>query len=286
MAKERGRNRIHCYAAEDLDRARRHGDLQWAPRLTTALQENRLELFGQRLQPLTPGLPERVEVLLRLRERDGTLIAPMAFIPAAERYGLIAELDRWVVKNTIEAIAGLDFTAGAPIFNINLSGDSLADDRLIDLIRGAATRHGVPPSALCFEVAETAAIRNLTQTSKLMTRLGAEGYTFALDDFGSGLSSFNYLKNLPVHAIKIDGSFIRALQPDSLDYVMVQATAQIGRLLGKRTMAESVELEETLLLLRQIGVDYAQGFHLGRPEPLRQFIAGNGTGVPRKATGC
>jgi EAL domain-containing protein (putative c-di-GMP-specific phosphodiesterase class I) len=249
--------------------------MQWVSRISSALQENWFQLFGQAIVPLVPRGRERsrLEVLIRLVERDGTLIAPGAFIPAAERYSLMGAVDRWVVRNVIEMFAHGALFATRPIASINLSGVSLGDPTMLSFVQEQLEQSGVPPEMLCFEVTETAAIANLAQATHFMKELKALGCWFALDDFGSGLSSFSYLRNLPVDYLKIDGSFVRGLDTDPVNAAMVNAIFQLGKVMGIETIAEFVENDATLHVLADIGVDYAQGYGISRPRPLDEKVA-------------
>lgn len=270
-AKEKGRNRVQVYRPGDLELARRTGEMRWVSRITEALQENRFELYSQLIMPLSPGGLPLHEVLLRLRNPDGELVPPMNFMPAAERYNLMTEIDRWVIHATLESIdrCGCAHPGTASrIFAINLSGASLASPGLLDYIRKQIGRYGVDPGSLCFEVTETAAVANLDQAAEFIKELQRDGCLFALDDFGSGLSSFTYLKHLPVDYLKIDGSFVRDIVDDPVAHSMVEAINTIGHVMEIRTVAEGVENHHILGRLKQMNVDYAQGYGIQRPTPL------------------
>jgi diguanylate cyclase (GGDEF)-like protein/PAS domain S-box-containing protein len=274
-AKERGRNRVYHYAPDDAVMAIRQGEMQWVSRISSALQENRFQLFGQAIVPLVPRERERsrIEVLIRLVEQDGTLIAPGAFIPAAERYSLMTAVDRWVVRNVIESFAREAPASNRPIFSINLSGMSLGDPSMLSFVREQLEQSGVPPETLCFEVTETSAIANLAQATHFMRELKALGCWFALDDFGSGMSSFGYLQSLPVDALKIAGAFLREIERDPVEYAMVEAINRVGHVMRLKTVAEGVENLETLETLRRLGVDYVQGFAISEPLPLAEIAS-------------
>ncbi len=274
-AKERGRNRVHFYELNDAIMALRQGEMQWVSRITSALEEHRFRLYGQPIVPLVPhpGERPRVEILLRLVERDGTLIAPGAFIPAAERYNLMGAVDRWVVREVTALTARHRAAGWRPITSINLSGASLGDPTMLGFVRDQLTRNGVPPESLCFEITETAAIANLALAAHFIRELKAIGCWFALDDFGSGMSSFAYLQNLPVDSLKIAGAFLRHIETDPVEYAMVEAINRVGHVMRLKTVAEGVESLETLATLRKIGVDYAQGYAIGEPVPLQNLIA-------------
>jgi len=213
-----------------------------------------------------------------MSDGEGGTIAPMAFIPAAERYNLMPTLDRWVVRTTFEKLRELQGEAPRPPVTcaVNLSGQSLCDDHILDFVFEQFEASGIPYAAVCFEVTETAAITNLTRAMQFIGHLKAKGCTFALDDFGSGLSSFAYLKNLPVDFLKIDGSFVKDMVEDPIDRAMVSAINQVGQLMGIRTIAEFVENDAIVRELRQVGVNYAQGYGVGRPVPVETLFEAHG----------
>jgi diguanylate cyclase (GGDEF)-like protein/PAS domain S-box-containing protein len=268
-AKDLGRNRIHVYQESDVELARRHGEMQWVSQVMRALEEDRLVLYYQEIQPLGPGKENsaHIEVLLRMRDEQGGLIAPDAFLPAAERYNLMPAVDRWVIRHTFRWYA--EHAAGSALLCVvNLSGTSLSDDSFLDDVRALLKASKVPPEAICFEITETAAIANLANAAHFMSELKALGCWFSLDDFGSGLSSFAYLKSLPVDYLKIDGHFVRDMLSDPVDRTMVSAINEVGQSMGLRTIAEYAEDEAIVAELRRLGVDYAQGFGIARPAPL------------------
>ncbi len=270
-AKDAGRNRAHVYEEGDAEIARQHGEMQWVSRITRALEEDRFILHAQAIRPADPGQPhlERYEVLLRMVDDAGAVISPMSFIPAAERFGLMPAIDRWVIK---KLLAWLQESGSRSEHlgqcAINLSGHSLGDDHFLDFVVNALRESGVPADKICFEITETAAIANLSRALRLIKVLKGMGCRFALDDFGSGLSSFAYLKTLPVDYLKIDGGFVRDMVSDPIDYAMVEAINQIGHVMGIRTIAEFVENDAILDRLRAIGVDFVQGYGIHAPEPL------------------
>jgi diguanylate cyclase (GGDEF)-like protein/PAS domain S-box-containing protein len=276
-AKDRGRNRVQLFQHDDSLLARRTGDMQWFTRIGHALEENRFVLFGQPIRALSDNPVEGAyaEVLVRLRGEDGQLISPGSFIPAAERYSLMPQLDRWVVVNAIAWYAKQLHEGGVsniPSLGINLSGASVSDPGFLEFVRTTLKARDVPAQALCFEITETAAITHLKQAVRFINELRETGCRFALDDFGSGMSSFAYLKNLPVNFIKIDGNFVRNMHEDVVDLAMTEAINRIGHVMNIPTIAESVENQVTMEMLEELGVNYAQGYHVGRPMPLDQLL--------------
>jgi diguanylate cyclase (GGDEF)-like protein len=285
-AKDKGRNRVHVFVADDTEVDRRQGEVRWAERVTAALHTDAFTLFYQPIAAISPGgHPTVGELLIRLHAEDGTLVTPATFLPAAERYNLLGGLDRWVIGAAFAAL-GRRYAAGGSaaageLFSINLSGASIGDDALLEFVREGLVTHGVPPEVICFEVTETMAITDLDMAIRFITELRALGCRFALDDFGSGLSSFAYLKRLPVDLVKIDGNFVRDLVTDPVDRAMVESVNRIAHEMGLRTVAEFVESDQTLRCLNRIGVDYAQGYAIGRPEPFEDWLRRNP--VPARA---
>ena len=271
-AKEKGRNRLQVYEPGDAEFFERRDEMQWLPRITRALEENRFVLYCQNMQPLQPGVQPRLEILLRKSTSAGQLITPMAFIPAAERYHLMPQIDRWMIREACARVG--PFLAAHPetIVNVNLSGLTLSEKRLEEFILEAVSEAGIRPSQLCFEITETAAIANMDVALDVMHRIRAHGFTFSLDDFGTGLSSFAYLKTLPVAQIKIGDNYVRKMLDDPLSEEVVRATIGIGQVLDIAVCAECVETREILEALREMGVDHAQGHAIGHPKPLGQCI--------------
>jgi Amt family ammonium transporter len=274
-AKEAGRNQIHVYHPEKSVAAVRHGEAQWVTRIRSALEEDRFTLHVQPIQPLEPiaGVPCHYEVLIRMIGESGELIPPGAFIPAAERYDLMPAIDRWVLNHLVACVTRQQcvFEAGQRLF-VNLSGQSLCHEEtlqgMVDLLRQSK----LPQGLFCFEVTETAAITNLSSAKRFMQTLKQLGCEFALDDFGSGLSSFGYLKHLPVEYLKIDGAFVKDMLQDRIDESMVEAINHIGHVMGLKTIAEYVEDTQILTRLVEIGVDFAQGYGIRRPFPLTELM--------------
>jgi diguanylate cyclase (GGDEF)-like protein/PAS domain S-box-containing protein len=273
IAKEKGRNRVHVYQSDDTETKQRHGEILGATGLRDALEKGRFRLHYQPIVPLHTSDQRGVyyEVLLRVASKlspaeHSELVMPTAFIPAAERYGLMSAIDRWVIQEAFRAYALGVGKTGACIA-INLSGNSLNEESLLAFIEAQFAKHAVPPERVCFEIAETAAIHNLRRAGDLMAALKPRGCRLALDDFGSGLSSFHYLKNLPVDYLKIDGGFVKDLAESASDRALVMAINQMSHTLGVQTVAEHVENEAIVGHLRDLGVDYAQGYFFGRPSP-------------------
>ena len=266
MAKEQGRNRAYIYQPDDEELSHRAGQMQWIHRIQVALEKQRLNLARQLIQPIdaNSGLAPHYELLVRMVDEDGEIIPPGAFIPAAERFGVMPAIDQWVLKTALARLK--DEADDDTVYNINVSGHSLADEMFLEFVTDSINASGIAPGRICFEITETAVIANLNQARSFISALKTLGCMFALDDFGSGLSSFAYLKNLQVDFLKIDGGFVRDMVHDQIDFAMVHAINDIGRVMDIRTIAEFVENDEILRLLANIGVDYAQGFGVARPE--------------------
>ncbi len=271
-AKDQGRHRVHVYREEDHHVARRHGEMQWVARVKHALIENRFVLDAQRIEPLNGGR-QLIEVLVRMRDENGRLVPPGAFFPAVERFNLAPRLDRWVITATFDWLRRNRASLGnIERCFINLAADSLGDPQVRELIMKGLTAAGIPGSLVGFELTEAAAVTNLTRANQLISELKPLGCAFALDDFGTGVSSFAYLKALAVDYMKIDGMFVGNIATDAVDLEMVRSIHQIGRVMGKKTIAECVEQPAVLAKLKEIGVDYAQGFIVGQPEPIDQLV--------------
>ncbi|HEB55808.1 MAG TPA: EAL domain-containing protein [Gammaproteobacteria bacterium] len=273
LAKEEGRNRIHIYHRNDEDLARQHGEMQWVSRIQTALEQDLLEIFCQRIVPVgrsNEGVGH-VEVLVRMIDENGETIPPGAFIPAAERYNLMSELDRWVINHTFAWLRDNRESMAHMITTINISGQSLGDERFLNDLISMLSSYDIAPTSICFEITETAAVGNLSSAVSFIKDLKSLGCKFALDDFGSGMSSFAYLKNLPVDYLKIDGSLVKDIATDVVNFSMVEAINRVGRVMGLQTIAEFVENQAILEKLEEIGVDYAQGFGVARPVSSKHF---------------
>ena len=270
IAKDLGRNRVHLYTPDDIEISKRHGELQWITRIKNALEHDHFLLVLQAIKPVS-GTSDRVhyEVLLRMDEGNGSIIPPMSFIPAAERYDMMPLLDKWVINSTFRLMREEQDNNSKHVYNINLSGQTLCDTEILGFIREQIDHFGINTSDLCFEITETAVIANLSLAIDFIGRMKKMGCMFALDDFGSGLSSFAYLKKLPVDFIKIDGEFVRDITDDLMDRAIVSAINDIGHEIGLITVAEYVENEEILKLLQQLGIDYVQGFAVDKPRTWR-----------------
>ncbi|MDT6960770.1 diguanylate cyclase [Cupriavidus sp. SZY C1] len=273
-AKAAGRNRVSVYRRDESDARRHHRELEVAAGIHSALEANRFRLYAQEIRSLRPGQDDsrHVEILVRMVDEQGTLIMPGAFIPAAERYDLMGHIDRWVIRNVLQQYGTR--LAGVPglSVSINLSANSLGEPFLLPFLHAALEDSALPASRIRLEITETALINNMTAAARVVADMRSAGCTVALDDFGSGLSSFSYLKQFPVDYLKIDGSFIRNLARNAVDREIVSSINDIGHRLGVRTVAEWVEDEGTLHTLRAIGVDYAQGYAIGKPMPLEAFL--------------
>ncbi len=273
MAKDKGRNRIHVHHRDDKALSARHGEMQWVSRLQHALAENRFCLYAQAIAPLNNSQERHYELLVRMLDEEGNLVPPGAFLPAAERYNLITQLDKWVVENAFLALkANPAFLEQINFISINLSGQSLADADFLNFVVEQFHDHEIDGEKICFEITETAAISNLSKADHFISELRQFGCRFALDDFGSGLSSFGYLKSLPVDYLKIDGLFVKDMVNDPIDHAMVKSINEIGQVMGMQTIAEFVENDEIKGMLREIGVNYAQGYGIHKPEPLDKLM--------------
>lgn len=273
MAKDQGRNRIHVYHPEDRELAQRQGEMKWVARIHRAIAENRFCLYAQAIEPLANSTGNHYEILIRLRGNEGEIIPPGAFLPAAERYNIITQLDRWVIEECCQLLlAHPAFLERINFISINLSGQSLTDESFLDFVIEQLQQPDIDCDKICFEITETAAIANLTRAMKFISTLKGLGCKFALDDFGSGLSSFAYLKNLPVDYLKIDGMFVKGLVNDPIDHAMVKSINEIGQIMGMKTIAEFVESDEIKGMLREIGVNYVQGYGIGKPLPFESLL--------------
>ena len=284
-AKDHGRDRIEVYNDQNLSIIRRHDDMQLVSQIQQALDGDEFELLAQPIVSLKDDdLRPRFEILLRMRDNDGEMIPSSAFFSAAERYKLMPQIDRWVTSSTLARLAENSELVGEldAIFSINLSGQSLSDDDILEFIDEELNENGLPPKALCFEITESAAVSNLNKAQSFIDALRDRGCTISLDDFGAGLSSFAYLKNFKVDSLKIDGSFIRDITENRISESMVAAITQVAKVMELETVAEYVESEATRKLIAELGVDFAQGHAVGKPIPLDDVLASLAS--PKKAS--
>ena len=274
FAKDQGRNRYYVYDPGDDDISSIQGSMQWVSRINEAIEEDRFVLYAQPIVPTGQTIHNHYEILIRLISDDGKVIPPGAFLPAAERYSLINAIDIWVVDQVFKTLEGQStFMDSIDFISINLSGPSLTDLSFREHVRQTVENSSFPGSKICFEITETAAISNLAAANDFIASLGGLGCLFALDDFGSGLSSFGYLRNLSVDYLKIDGLFVKDIAEDMIDRAMVKSINEVGHVLGKETIAEFVENDQIREILKSIGVDYCQGYGIGKPIPLKELLA-------------
>jgi len=286
-AKEAGRNRIHVFKPNDDTLEQRRGEMRWVSRLHAALEEDRFRLYAQTIRGLGPNAEPGLhyEVLLRMVDENGELVPPGSFIPAAERYGIMPSIDRWVVRNVIDWLSThQDHLDELSFCSINLSAPTFSDPEFPHFIEDLIETSNIQPEKLCFEITETSAISNFNQALKLIAALKKKKCLFALDDFGSGMSSFGYLKNLPVDFLKIEGSFVRDIVSDSTSMALVRSINDIGHVMGKKTIAEFVEDDAVLAVVRQLGIDYAQGYGISKPVPIDEYAASQRSEEPQSST--
>ena len=273
-AKDSGRDRIQVFEEDNTSLVRRSEEIEWIGRVQQALREDKFELHCQPVAPLASDRwPTHYEILIRMVDEDGIIHSPGLFMPAAERYQLMPQVDRWVIRNTLRAIGKVwkPIEKSGSVFCINLSGQSLTNTGFLTFVNDEIDRSPIASDQICFEITETAAISNIDEATRFIGALREKGCRFALDDFGAGLSSFGYLKVLPVDYLKIDGSFVCEVTSDEVSQSMVDAICRIGKTMGLQTIAEYVGDDETIEILRGIGVDYVQGFHIGMPVPLKKI---------------
>ena len=269
-AKEKGRNRVQVYNHDDIELEQRQQEMRILSRITSAMDENRYVLCYQPIIPVcaAPDGKQHCEILVRMINTDGTLAQPAEFIPAAERYNVMPALDRWIIERVFKVFHQRYPTRElkrAHHWSVNVSGTSLSSDGFVDFIRDQAVRHEIVPESICFEITETAAIANIERVSNFLWGLRMDGFRFALDDFGIGMSSFSYLKGLPVDYVKIDGEFIKNILNDKVSLAMTEAITRVVGVMGIQVVAEYVESIAILDKLREIGVDYAQGYGVSKP---------------------
>jgi len=272
-AKEKGRNRVHLYKPDDEELASLQGEIQWVEKIQQGIENNHFVLYGQLIVPLAntqEGL--HFETLVRYQDEQGNILPPGAFLPAAERYTLASSLDKWVIKNLFQWLdKHPDCLEKLSLCSINLSGLSMSDESMQSFIMDAFHHYNIPTHKICFEITETAAIANLTYATQFINSLREQKCSFSLDDFGSGLSSFAYLKYLPVDFLKIDGAFVKDIIDDRVDLAMVRSINEVGHIMGKKTIAEFVENQEIFDILHDLGIDYAQGYGIAKPVPLMEL---------------
>lgn len=269
-AKAAGRDCFALYTPTAVRQAQIESRLAWAERVRAALEDDRFVLYSQPVVAVEDGGVRRHELLLRMRSEEGReAVVPGTFLPSAVRFGLMPEIDQWVIHHAVELLHQADDELR---LEVNVSAESVADHRLPRVIAGAVARLGVDPARLIVEVPEAVAVANVDETRRFAEELKALGCGFGLDDFGAGFGSFHYLKHLPFDYLKIDGDFIHSLPASRTDQLVVKAVVDIARGLGKRTSAEYVGDDDTMVLLRDLGVDFAQGYHLGRPRPAAELL--------------
>lgn len=275
MAKELGRNQVHTYSSEDRKMQRYESELKWVSQINEALENDKFCLYYQHYYPLSKVVDgHHYEILLRMYDDEGNVVPPAAFLPAAERYGLTSQVDIWVIRNTFKWLSQNPKHLEQLCWcNINLSGHSLADNDLRRHVLTAFEEFSIPYSKICFEITESMAIVKMEETLRFINTFKKLGCVFALDDFGSGFSSYSYLKNLPVDCVKIDGSFVKDLLVDPVDLAMVCSMKDVAKAMSMTTVAEFVESKEIMIELGKIGVDFAQGFGVAKPAPLDNFSA-------------
>lgn len=286
-AKEKGRNQVQVYWLDDEKLEMKRQEMRWIQKLEEALENDHFTLFAQEYISLDDDTEEgnqHYEILIRLREKDNEIVPPMAFLPAAERYHLMPQIDRWMVENTFRFAQSIkDEHGGKCHFSINLSGQTISEPDFHEYIINKADQYNINKGLICFEITETAAIANMSKAVRLIKNLKTEGFQFSLDDFGSGLSSFAYLKNMPVDNLKIDGLFIKDIVDDPTDLAFVEAIQRIGEKMNIKTTAEFVENKETLEKLKEIGINYAQGYYIAKPVALDSLVEDNQITLEKRA---
>ncbi|MEM7026709.1 MAG: EAL domain-containing protein [Pseudomonadota bacterium] len=280
MAKDLGRNRIHIYYTDDTKIVLREGQMQWVERIYKGLERDEFCFYAQPIMQTKTGIVDHYELLIRLLDEDNNAIPPGAFLPAAERYNIISRIDQWSIEHIVKILSvHKNFLDSLDCISINLSGQSLGDMAFIEQITTLFKRENVDTSKLCFEITETSAISNLNAASDFIRQMQSLGCRFSLDDFGSGLSSFAYLKRLPVDFLKIDGQFVKDITKDKIDLAMVKSMKDISDVMNMQTIAEFVENDEILQLLKKIGVDYVQGYGIAKPKPLVEILNEHGSNI-------
>jgi len=268
-AKDMGRNQLHVHELTDVQVKRMHKELSWVADIQNSLKDNRFKLYVQPIFTVIGKQPEirMYEVLLRLKDDEGNISSPGNYIPAAERFGLMRDVDQWVIEQVVRTLHEIGDTRDICLF-VNLSANTLSDKSFCAHILQLIAEYKIDGNSICFEITETAAIRNVRQAVDFMTALKQSNCFFALDDFGTGMSSFSYLKDLPVDYLKIDGSLVIDIHSNNINHAMVAAINEVGNVMNIKTIAEHVENEVTLKRLDEIGVNFVQGFHFGLPKPI------------------
>ena len=280
VAKEKGRNRIHVYHVDDQELIKRRGEMHIVSKINHAIEHDGFGLFHQIIQTLDPASHsgKHIEILLRMKDKNGEWTSPGFFLPAAERYGIASKVDRWVLNATFAWFSENKCALNdLGMCSINLSGLSFCDESFVDFVAQQISKYQLPADKFCFEITETSAIHNLQEASEFITKIKLIGCSFALDDFGSGMSSYAYLKNLPVDFLKIDGMFVRAILEDEIDHAMVKSINDIGHVFGLKTIAEYVETPEIMKELNKIGVDFAQGYAIHKPSHISNLLRSDAT---------
>jgi diguanylate cyclase (GGDEF)-like protein len=267
-AKEEGRNRVHVYQLDDENMHRRRDEMSMVSAVRRALAEDRFDLFAQPIVSIPDKKVMHHELLIRMRDQDGGYLSPGAFLPAAERYQLMSDIDRCVIRKAIKLLQDSQKAGSELHVSINLSGQSIGEEGFLSYVTERLDLLGACATQVCFEVTETVAVNNLSLAVSFIETIKRYGCKFSLDDFGAGVSSFGYLKNLPVDFVKIDGVFIRAIDNSEVDEAMVKAISQVARVMGMQTIAEFVENREGFDRLEKIGIDYAQGYWIEKPRPI------------------
>ncbi|MFT5580230.1 MAG: EAL domain-containing protein (putative c-di-GMP-specific phosphodiesterase class I) [Paraglaciecola psychrophila] len=276
-AKNAGRNCFRVYEKNVSAIAQVHVDMAWVTKINLALENNNVRLYAQKIQSNYDGNGQGLhyEVLLRMLDVDGSIVAPGAFLPAAERYHLMLKIDGWVIKNQFEYLSkNPEHLAALTLCSINISGSSITSTVFQQAVIDQLDYYNIPPEKICFEITETAAISNLSEATVFIQMMQEKGCLFALDDFGTGFSSFAYLKYLPVDYLKIDGVFVKGIVDDPIDYAMVKSIHEVGQIMGKKTVAEFVENPEIESKLKEIGIHYSQGYGIAKPCPIDELRFG------------
>jgi len=276
LASKRGGNKVFAYQAENAEIQKLEGNLEWVIILKKALQENRFRMHAQAIHPLETEAYQRpfhhYELLIRLSDEEGNPIPPTEFIAAAEYYSMMPTLDRWVIRNVFKHLSAIPEQNPLPVFAINLSGQSLNDPQFLDFVQKEIKISGVHPQMLCFEITEQVAVEDLSSINNFIASLKALGCKFSLDDFGTGVSSYGYLRSLDVDYLKIDGSFVKHIVNDDVARTMVQSINQVGHTMNLKIIAEYVENNDIVRILREMGVDYGQGYEIAKPCPVEDVI--------------